>query len=107
MSDDAENVQVLPKHPMQPVYLDERGVARFKPNRLVRYLLDNGGLDMNDLAIAAATHGIFDEDQSQFAQLIGYSVSGFGDLDYASSREIRKADKSVAKLLATRTGATP
>jgi hypothetical protein len=68
------------KHPMQPLALDKHGTLRFKSNAIVEYLLDKGGLDMNDLAVVDFTQ----EDKEQFAQLIGYSQCGFGDLSYVS-----------------------
>lgn len=67
-------------HPIQPLELDHRGVLRFKANAIVRHLLDNGGIDMNALAREDFTR----EDREQFAQLIGYSHSGSGDLSYVS-----------------------
>ena len=66
--------------PDQPLEYDENIVRRFVPNALVRHLLDEGGLDMNDLAVVEAT----DEERTQFAQLIGYSVSGYSELSYVS-----------------------
>lgn len=81
-------------HPMQPVIIDDRGVARFKRNPIVCYLLDHGGIDLNKIA----TLDFKPEDHEQFAQLIGYSVSGFGELSYASKKKVRKADRAVAKL---------
>ena len=66
------------KHPMQPLELDKHGTLRFKSNAIVRHLLDNGGIDMNDLAVIDFPH------QEQFAQLIGYSQCGFGELSYVS-----------------------
>ena len=65
-------------HPIQPIICDQHGVVRFKSNGIVRYLLDHGGFDMN--AIARLPFDL--RDREQFAQLIGYSVSGFGDLSY-------------------------
>lgn len=38
------------KRPMQRVLLDDDGVARFEPNIIVRFLLDAGPWDLNDLA---------------------------------------------------------
>ncbi len=76
------------KHPMQPIYLDAGGVARFKSNAIVRFLLDSGNADMNKLALM----NFSSEDRIQFAQLIGYSVSGFGELHYVPLRLARKAD---------------
>lgn len=76
------------KHPMQPLYRDA-DVVRFKENKIVRFLLDAGPFDLNQLARMP-----FDaEDHEQLAQLIGYSVSGFGELSYASDKAIEAADK--------------
>lgn len=80
-------------HPMQPVVMDGR-VIRFKANAIVRYLLDTGPFDMNYLAMIPFST----EDRVQFAQLIGYSVSGFGDLSYVDQVTIDKADQLVEEL---------
>jgi len=66
--------------PLQPVYQDKHGTVRFKANSLVRYLLDHGGIDMNTLATLPFPKA----DREQFAALIGYSLSGFAELDYVS-----------------------
>ena len=68
-----------PKHPVQPLQM-ENGVLRFKRNKIVEHLLDKGGIDMNDIARLDFSQ----EDREQFAQLIGYSHSGSGDLGYVS-----------------------
>ena len=76
-------------HPIQPVITDPNGTKRFKENKIVRYLLDAGGIDMNKLAMMP-----FDQnDREQFAQLIGYSLSGFSELSYASDVVVEAADK--------------
>ena len=62
----------------QPLEIDKRGVERFKENKIVRMLLDDGPFDMNKLAVM----NFSDEDRAQFAQLIGYSVCGYEDLSY-------------------------
>ena len=77
------------KQPIQPLYTDDRGVLRFQPNAIVRYLLDFGGIDMNRLAVLPFNQ----EDQEQFAMLIGYSLSGFGDLSYASTATYETAER--------------
>ncbi len=77
------------EHPMQPIVWAKDGVIRFKPNPIVQYILDRGGVDLNDIAVK----GFKREDEEQFAQLIGYSVSGFGDLSYARKTTVAKADK--------------
>lgn len=61
-------------------YIDDRGVLRFVTNPIVRFLLDAGPFDMNALAMMDFP----DEARAQFAQLIGYSVAGYGDLSYVS-----------------------
>ena len=72
-------------HPTQPLYVDKDGILRFRPNILVRYLLDAAGqgqrIDMNALAILP---GVSAEEHAHFAQLIGYSVSGWGDISFVN-----------------------
>ena len=65
-------------NPIQPLYKDECGVVRFKANAIVRFLLDAGPIDLNKLAVMEFSA----DDRMQFAQLIGYSLSGFGELGY-------------------------
>lgn len=68
-------------HPDQPKVFDAHGVQRFKKNRLVEKLYDHAvatGLGLHELALMDFS----DADRCQFAQLIGYSVSGYGDLSY-------------------------
>lgn len=72
------------EHPMQPLQEDAHGVLRFRENKLVRALLDHGqrtGFGPNELA---RLDGIPPEDRMQLAQLIGYSLSGYGSLGYVS-----------------------
>lgn len=71
----------MAKHPIQPLEKDAHGVIRFKGNAIVKWLLDKGGLNMNDIAMQEFSQ----EDREQFAQLIGYSHSGSGDLGYVSN----------------------
>jgi len=84
--------------PLQPVYEDKDGVHRFKSNKIVEHLLEFGqqhGCGLNELACIKFNQ----EDKEQFAQLIGYSVSGFGDLSYVSQSTLRLADKASDTLL--------
>lgn len=82
------------KHPMQPICLDESvgnesGVIRFQSNKIIRYLCDTGKIDLNALALIPFD----DDDRMQLAQLLGYSISGFSDLDYASDEVVDEADR--------------
>ena len=67
------------KNPIQPLMKDANGVVRFKGNDIVQHLLNtHPTYDMNHLA----RMGFDDDDLRQFAQLIGYSLSDYGDLSY-------------------------
>lgn len=81
----------MSRHPIQPLEVDPTGVLRFKRNRIVERLLDQGGIDMNTIAMWAAKGEVSREDQEQFAQLIGYSHSGAGDLSYVSTEVLEAA----------------
>jgi hypothetical protein len=76
------------RHPIQPIEKDARGVLRFKPNKIVEHLLEHGGIDLNKLAVMDFSR----EDREQFAQLIGYSLSGFGSLSYVSDETYAAAE---------------
>ena len=78
------------ENPMQPLVWDGK-VIRFKENALVKYLLDWAsarGCSLNELARVPASR----TDQEQLAQLIGYSVSGFGELYYARDKTVKAAN---------------
>lgn len=79
------------QHPLQPLISDETGRLRFKENAIVIHLLDQGPFDMNSLAIMDFTV----EDQEQFAQLIGYSLDGFGELSYVRDETYDAAARMV------------
>jgi hypothetical protein len=77
-------------NPNQPIYNDA-GTQRFRENRIVNMLLDSGPIDMNKIAVMSFSA----EDRAQFAQLIGYSVSGFAELSYVTDA---KWDSVVAQM---------
>lgn len=88
-----EHRNPTPRHPMQPIVVDEKGVHRFKENEIVSYMLDEGAkaniFSVNTLAmhgLRTGTKPFSREDHEQLAQLIGYSVSGFCELSYTSDR---------------------
>lgn len=79
-----------PRHPIQPLVLDAAEVLRFKKNALVCMLLDHGqrtGLGLNELARVEAAP----EDRMQLAQLIGYSLDGYGTLGYVTDDDYKAA----------------
>jgi len=93
------------RHPIQPLERDDQGVMRFKPNKIVQHLLDHGGIDLNQIASMDFTV----DDREQFAQLIGYSLSGFSELHYVSEEtyaaaamlsNVKKLTEEQARILA-------
>lgn len=67
------------KHPIQPLMADGLGVLRFKQNRIICDLLDfatDRGFGLNEIACREYSR----EDRQQLAQLIGYSLHGYGEL---------------------------
>ena len=82
------------KNPIQPLAIDAHGVMRFKGNAIVQHLLDtHPSCDMNRLACMDFTN----DDRQQFAQLIGYSLSGYSELlsyvdDYAYETAAKMAE---------------
>lgn len=79
----------MKRHPTQPLIRDDNGTIRFKENPIICFLLDDGPFDMNSLALLAFSN----EYRAQFAQLIGYSLCGFGDLSYVSDKNYRDAER--------------
>lgn len=82
-----------PKQPMQPVVLNI-GVARFQPNEIIRWAVNEGRIDLNEIASMHFTNA----DRRQLAQLIGYSIDGYGELPYVSDRAYEDAKAAQAKL---------
>jgi hypothetical protein len=77
----------MKNHPMQPLEKDEDGTIRFKRNKIVSFLKDTSKYNLNELSLMP-----FDkEDWEQFAQLIGYSLDGFGELSYVNEKTYKKA----------------
>lgn len=78
-------------HPMQPVVIVD-GIPRFKANSIVRFLLDQGPFSL-DLFQAFPP-----EDYTQLMQLIGYSVSAYGDLPGSPPELVEMADRWAEEL---------
>lgn len=83
--DDATPAPIgVDEHPMQPLMLDHTGRLRFKKNSVVEYLAEGR---LNEVA----SRGHSDEDMTQLAQLIGYSLDGFSELSYVSGADYERA----------------
>lgn len=90
------------KHPRQPIgWVGD--VIRFKENKIVSWMLDMGrhGLrfDLNDIVLKCHRGEFEFEDLIQLDQLMGYSVSGFGDLSYVPEDEVAECDGIAASLV--------
>jgi hypothetical protein len=82
-------------NPMQPLHRVQ-DVIRFKDNKVVRYLLDCGGINLNELAKIGYLFS--QDDWEQFYQLIGYSVSGYGELSNVSEESKNLASDLASQL---------
>ena len=75
------------KHqPMQEVE-SINGVLRFRRNKIIDFLFNSGALDLNKIAVMEFPQ----EDRIQLAQLLGYSLSGFGELSYVDETSYQLA----------------
>lgn len=77
-------------HPIQPIEKDDHGTLRFKRNKIVDFLAEGR---LNELAAMDFPQ----EDWEQLAQLIGYSLSGFGDLSYVKDATYNAAEAMAVK----------
>ena len=90
---DPPAAQRKPLTPMQPL-VDVNGVTRFKKNGVVDALYEHGvktGFGLNELHCMDFS----DEDRMQFAQLIGYSLSGYGELSYVTDDAYEAAEQAA------------
>lgn len=86
-----EKVNDMPvKNPIQPLEKDHLGTMRFKANAIVRRMVDEGDCVMNKIAF---WHNISADDRQQFAQLIGYSLTGYGELSYVDDHAYDVAER--------------
>ena len=108
--------------PMQPVIEDARGNLRFRENAIVRYIIDHAadvihpGAPATDPATGRPYHqGKLDlgkllemdfpqEDREQFAQLMGYSVTGYHELPYVSDESAARASDLARAIHPARDG---
>ncbi|MBZ9574589.1 hypothetical protein [Modicisalibacter sp. MOD 31.J] len=89
------------RYPMQPIGLDPHGRPRFEPNPIVDYLACTVS-DLNHLAVWCAENAVDPKYQEQLAQLIGYSVDGYGTLSYVSDESHERAAAQAERLVASR-----
>lgn len=78
---------------MRPIIKDSRGVVRFKANAIVNWIVSSGRLNLNDIFL----DGYSIEDIEEFWQLMGYSVSGYGELSFIREKTAAVADAIAEK----------
>lgn len=99
----------------QPIVRERNGVVRFKANPIVRDLLDwasavHPAPSLRMLELRArfpqsfslneiARNGYGAEEQTQFAQLIGYSICGYSELEYVSDSDYERAAAIADELM--------
>lgn len=71
------------KHPIQNIYLNEKGVKCFVMNRIVRFLLSAYEPGLEDIKERFKDQ---QEDYEQFIQLVGCNLNSFIDMAAADSR---------------------
>lgn len=96
--------------PQQPIVVVADKVIRFRANRIVEMLYTKAvagqKFGLNDIAVLAH-QGVFTKaEQMQFAQLLGYSVSGFGELSYAHPLVVAEADARAEAVYGASRGET-
>jgi hypothetical protein len=79
---------------MQPLVIDDQGCIRFKGNAIVERLFREQLINLN----AISGWDVPIEDKEQFWQLLGFSVSGYGDVSFVRDSTYNKADAAAAVL---------
>lgn len=88
--------------PQQPLAVDVNGVVRFAKNRAVTDLLNYAsvrGLGMNDINMRAASGEYTEAEMAQLLQLLGMSVSEYGDWPCVMAADRERLDAMAAALL--------
>ena len=86
------------RQPMQPVVKAANGTIRFKQNQIISDMLElcqKHGLGLNEIAMRDYEK----DDRSQLMQLIGYSVSGYGDLSCSRAKHVMRADEKAESMI--------
>jgi len=70
-------------------------VLRFKQNRIVRFLLEMGTHDMNDIVKLASFDFFTREELKEFYQMIGYSLCGYCDVFGDEGDVVEELEKRI------------
>lgn len=83
-------------YPMQPITKDNNGRDRFEANPIVEYMATEV-CGLNKITVWCAENDIDEKYREQLAQLIGYSVSRYGELSYVSDGSYERACRNLNK----------
>jgi predicted metal-dependent TIM-barrel fold hydrolase len=86
--------------PNQKIIIDDKGTIRFHKNKIVDKMLDfctENGYSLNEIFVDFDNENDVD-DYVQLMQLIGYSVSGYGNLSVVPPIEVTRADKEAERI---------
>lgn len=86
---------------MREIVFDDQGNIRFKANAIVAWLFDTQRINLNEIVM----HKWPIEDQEEFWQMLGYSVSGYGDLSFARPETVAAADEIAQQMLESKENA--
>lgn len=83
---------------MQPVVRADSGVARFKSNAIVHWMLAFGRMGLPFDLNAILSEEFSTEDLEQLVQLLGYSLQGFEELSFVRQESVFKARAGESNL---------
>ena len=84
------------KHPLQLVYIDGKGEPRFRQNAIVFHLLTHGSIRWDQILMMDFPLA----DREQVAQQLGYSVMGYGELQWIGEESYQNARRAAALAIA-------
>lgn len=90
-------------HPQQPIGFADDGAIRFKENKIISRLFEHGVISLNNIRVKVADGEFPEEDYVQLTQLIGYSVSGWGNLSTSPPEMVAAADNEAQRLVSLQT----
>jgi len=89
-------------YPDQPMHTDHQGEIRFRSNRIVRVLLERTrahGFTLNEIMDMAGCGAFSRDELRQLAQLLGYTLGGYLELDFVDDASKDRAERAAARLI--------
>lgn len=97
MSNDNKNAAIR----VRDMHKDERGIVRFRENKIIARLIANGTINVDAIcAEMKMTSDFSTTDYAELLQMSGYSVGGFLDLGIADQGIMEAVESALARKLA-------